>query len=84
MSCPVPNDVNPLKAAPAITQAVRANGIKGPIDINAFGDFNFLSERLLDALGSSDIPVTHFPRGSFLPFLLFSPSHLKLLTVPLF
>ncbi|KAG4392738.1 hypothetical protein AAZX31_04G184300 [Glycine max] len=63
MSCPVPNDVNPLKAAPAITQAVRANGIKGPIDINAFGDFNFLSERLLDALGSSDIPVTHFPRG---------------------
>ncbi|XP_028230600.1 uncharacterized protein LOC114410891 [Glycine soja] len=77
MSCPVPNDVNPLKAAPAITQAVRANGIKGPIDINAFGDFNFLSERLLDALGSSDIPVTHFPRGSFLPFLLFSPSHFK-------
>ncbi|RZC17717.1 hypothetical protein D0Y65_010453 [Glycine soja] len=39
----VPDDVDTLKVAPAIAQAVRANGIKGPIHITAFGNlYGFL------------------------------------------
>ena len=83
-SCAVPDDMDASKVAPAIAQAVRANGIKGPIHINAFGDVSSLSKRQLQALASTGIQFTHFPHGSFLPSLLFSPSHLKLLTVPLF
>ena len=68
----MPDDVDPLKVAPAIRQAVRANGIKGPIAINAFGNLSSLPEHHLDTLASSGIQITHFPQGSFLPFLLFS------------
>ncbi|KAH1255281.1 hypothetical protein GmHk_04G011487 [Glycine max] len=62
-SCPVPDDVDPLKVAPAIRQAVRANGIKGPIAINAFGNLSSLPEHHLDTLASSGIQITHFPQG---------------------
>ncbi|KAH1112537.1 hypothetical protein AAZX31_04G197400 [Glycine max] len=63
-SCAVPDDMDASKVAPAIAQAVRANGIKGPIHINAFGDVSSLSKRQLQALASTGIQFTHFPHGA--------------------
>lgn len=53
-----------------ITSAVRANGIKGPVQITAFGDILQLSRTNQEALSSTGINIAHIPHG--MPFSVFS------------
>jgi hypothetical protein len=64
-NCNVPSGVNVTRVAPAITDAVRANGIKGPVHITAFGDVMQLSRANQESLAFTGIHLTHIPNGSF-------------------
>lgn len=62
----MPSGVNVFKVAYIITAAVRASGIKGPVQITAFGDMMQLSRANQEALSSTGINLTHIPQGLFL------------------
>lgn len=62
-NCNVPAGINVFKVAHSITAAVRANGIKGPVQITAFGDTLQLSRANQEALSSTGISLTHIPQG---------------------
>lgn len=67
----MPAGANVFRVPQCITAAIRANGIKGPIQITAFGDVMQLSRLNQEALSSTGINLTHIPRGeAFLPFYL--------------
>lgn len=52
-----------FKVAPAVTAALRANGIKGPVQITAFGDVYQLSRPNQEALSATGINIYHVPQG---------------------
>ena len=54
-----------FKIAHMITAAVRANGIKGPVQITAFGNILQLSRTNQEALPSTGINIAHVPNGMF-------------------
>lgn len=56
-----------FKVGQSIAAAVRANGIKGPVQITAFGDMLQLSRSSQEALSATGINLTHIPHGSFSP-----------------
>ncbi|KAK7330596.1 hypothetical protein VNO77_24792 [Canavalia gladiata] len=58
-NCNVPTGFDASKVAPAIMDAVRANGIKGPLTITAFGDVHSLSKANQEALAYTGIRFTH-------------------------
>ncbi|KAK6775497.1 hypothetical protein RDI58_026498 [Solanum bulbocastanum] len=60
-NCSPPAGVNVFKIAQSITAAIRANGIKGPINITAFGDVLQLSRMNQEALSSNGINLAHVP-----------------------
>ncbi|KAL6227941.1 hypothetical protein ACLB2K_001895 [Fragaria x ananassa] len=62
-NCNLPSTVKPFKIAGTITAALRANGIKGPIQITAFGDMFQLSRANQEALSSTGISLNHVPSG---------------------
>ncbi|XP_068662490.1 uncharacterized protein [Aristolochia californica] len=62
-NCSVPAGVNVFLVAQRITSALRANGIKGPVTINAFGDVSQLSRAKQEALASTGISLTHVPNS---------------------
>ncbi|XP_052111615.1 uncharacterized protein LOC107470333 [Arachis duranensis] len=62
-NCQVPNTINVSKIATVITEAVRANGIKGPVHITAFGDVLQLSRSNQEALSYTGIHLAHVPNG---------------------
>nr|GMC96591.1 meiosis arrest female protein 1-like [Ipomoea batatas] len=62
-NCSLPPAVNVFKVAHSITAAIRANGIKGPIQITAFGDIIHLPRPNQEALSSTGINLTHIPNG---------------------
>ncbi|KAL5555757.1 hypothetical protein UlMin_037993 [Ulmus minor] len=62
-NCNLPAGVNAIKVAQTITAAIRANGIKGPIEITAFGDMLQLSRTNQVTLSSTGVTLTHIPRG---------------------
>lgn len=62
-NCPVPVSANVFRVTQCITAAIRANGIKGPIHITAFGDVTTISRPNQEALSSTGINLTHIPRG---------------------
>ncbi|EXB36905.1 hypothetical protein L484_016510 [Morus notabilis] len=62
-NCNVPSGINVFRIAPTITAAIRANGMKGPIEITAFGDMLQLSKSKQEALSSTGINLNHIPRG---------------------
>ncbi|KAK3032190.1 hypothetical protein RJ639_035902 [Escallonia herrerae] len=62
-NCSLPFDMNAFRVAQSITAAIRTNGIKGPIQITAFGDVFQLSRRNQEALSSTGINITHIPHG---------------------
>ncbi|XP_059624433.1 uncharacterized protein LOC132267308 [Cornus florida] len=62
-NCTVPAGVNVFKVAQSITAAIRANGMKGPVQIMAFGDVVQLSRLNQEALSSTGINLNHIPRG---------------------
>lgn len=59
----MPSGTNVFKVAQNVTNAVRKNGIKGPVQITAFGDVLQLSRSNQEALSSTGINLTHVPRG---------------------
>lgn len=59
------------RVAQSITSAVRAKGIKGPIQITAFGDVMHMSKSNQVALSSTGINLTHVPRGLFSIIFIF-------------
>lgn len=69
-NCSPPAGVNVFKIAQSITAAIRANGIKGPINITAFGDVLQLSRMNQEALSSTGINLAHIPNGKVLIFML--------------
>ncbi|RDX69329.1 hypothetical protein CR513_51571, partial [Mucuna pruriens] len=62
-NCPVPAGIDASELAPAITEAVRASGIKGPLRINAFGDVLRFSKPNQHSLPHTGIHFTHIPGG---------------------
>ncbi|CAI9109093.1 OLC1v1008835C1 [Oldenlandia corymbosa var. corymbosa] len=62
-NCNVPTGVNVFRVAQSITAAVRANGIKGPIQITAFGDIMQMSRQKQEALSATGINLNHIPNG---------------------
>ncbi|CAK7328526.1 unnamed protein product, partial [Dovyalis caffra] len=62
-NCNVPIGVNVFGVAQTITAAVRSNGIKGPVQITAFGDVLQLSRANQEALSSTGINLAHIPNG---------------------
>jgi hypothetical protein len=63
-NCGLPAGTNVFKIAHSVTAAVRANGIKGPVTITAFGDVLQLSKANQEALSSTGINLSHIPHGS--------------------
>ncbi|KAL3721541.1 hypothetical protein ACJRO7_033955 [Eucalyptus globulus] len=62
-NCNLPAGVNVFKVAASIAAAVRASGIRGPIQITAFGDVLQLSRSRQEALSATGINMTHVPNG---------------------
>ncbi|PIN26848.1 hypothetical protein CDL12_00392 [Handroanthus impetiginosus] len=62
-NCNLPLNTNVFTVGQRITNALRANGIKGPIQITAFGDVMQISRTNLEALSSSGIILSHVPSG---------------------
>ncbi|GLU13245.1 hypothetical protein SLE2022_298880 [Rubroshorea leprosula] len=62
-NCHLPAGANVFRIAPTIAAALRANGIKGPIQITAFGDVYQLSRANQEALSATGIDISHVPQG---------------------
>ncbi|CAN0877442.1 Meiosis regulator and mRNA stability factor 1 [Linum grandiflorum] len=62
-NCHPPTGANAFRVSQMITAAVRANGMKGPVQITAFGDVSQLSRPNQEALSSTGISMTHVPNG---------------------
>ena len=67
-TCGIPSDISFFNVAPSIMGVLRANGIKGPIHIDAYGDVSQLSETKQEALFLSGIDLHHIPGSFFLPY----------------
>ncbi|KAJ6697478.1 hypothetical protein OIU85_003814 [Salix viminalis] len=65
-NCNLPSGVNVYRVSQAITAAVRGNGIKGPIQITAFGDVLQISRTNQEALSSTGVNITHIPNAKYL------------------
>lgn len=62
-NCNLPQGANGFKVAHSITAAVRGSGIKGPVQITAFGDMAQLSRTNQEAMSATGITLTHVPNG---------------------
>ncbi|KAL8143413.1 hypothetical protein V2J09_016445 [Rumex salicifolius] len=62
-NCSLPSGTNVFKVAHCITSAVRGSGIKGPVQITAFGDICQLARANQEALSATGITLTHVPSG---------------------
>ncbi|XP_051127271.1 uncharacterized protein LOC127248790 [Andrographis paniculata] len=62
-NCSLPVNTNVFKVTQGITNAVRANGIKGPIQVTAFGDVMQISRINQEALSATGINLCHVPSG---------------------
>lgn len=67
-NCNIPMGVNVYKIKYSIMAAVRANGIKGPLQITAFGNVLQLAKSNQEALSSTGVKLVHVPNGSFCLF----------------
>lgn len=74
-NCQVPAGIDVSNVAPAITKAVRASGIKGPLRINAFGDILLLSKSNRQALSHTGIHFIHVRGFSSILFFYSSPQN---------
>uniref|UniRef100_A0A7N0TWG9 HTH OST-type domain-containing protein n=1 Tax=Kalanchoe fedtschenkoi TaxID=63787 RepID=A0A7N0TWG9_KALFE len=59
----LPTAVSPYQVAHRITAALRANGIKGPLQISAYGNVTLLTRSIQGALSSTGISLIHVPAG---------------------
>lgn len=65
-NCQIPANTPAFRVPQTITAAIRANGIKGPIQITAFGDVMQMSKASQEALSSTGVNLSHVPNGFFL------------------
>ncbi|KHN34394.1 hypothetical protein glysoja_016722 [Glycine soja] len=70
-NCHVPPNFDASKVAPKIMEAVRANGIKGPLNITAFGDVQLLTRAHQEALAYTGVRFTHVNDGKSSADILF-------------
>ncbi|KAL8493349.1 hypothetical protein ACS0TY_024530 [Phlomoides rotata] len=64
-NCNVPANSSACRVAASITNALRANGIRGPVQITAVGDVMRISKTNQEALSSTGINFAHVPSGPF-------------------
>ncbi|GER35102.1 unnamed protein product [Striga asiatica] len=62
-NCNLPLNTNVFRVSQSIFNAVRANGMKGPVQITAFGDIMQISRTNQQALSSNGITLIHVPSG---------------------
>ncbi|KAL6658394.1 hypothetical protein ACP70R_003980 [Stipagrostis hirtigluma subsp. patula] len=59
--CRLPQGVNPCRLAPRVTAALRGAGIRGPVEITAFGDVARLQRGEQEALAATGVTFSHVP-----------------------
>ncbi|XP_062182347.1 uncharacterized protein LOC133886630 [Phragmites australis] len=59
--CRLPPGVNPLRLGPRVTEALRRAGIRGPVEITAFGDVCHIPRTEQEALATTGVTFTHVP-----------------------
>ncbi|XP_071674959.1 uncharacterized protein [Lolium perenne] len=59
--CQLPPGANPCRVAPRITAALRAAGIRGPVEITAFGDVFTLRRSVQEVLAATGVAFSHVP-----------------------
>ncbi|CAN6380683.1 unnamed protein product [Urochloa humidicola] len=59
--CRLPARVNPHCLGPRVTAALRGAGIRGPIEITAFGDVTRLPQAELQTLTETGVALSHVP-----------------------
>uniref|UniRef100_A0A8R7Q2B2 HTH OST-type domain-containing protein n=2 Tax=Triticum urartu TaxID=4572 RepID=A0A8R7Q2B2_TRIUA len=59
--CQLPPDANPCRVAPRVTAALRAAGIRGPVEITAFGDVFVLPRPVQEVLAATGVAFSHVP-----------------------
>uniref|UniRef100_A0A0D9XPF9 HTH OST-type domain-containing protein n=1 Tax=Leersia perrieri TaxID=77586 RepID=A0A0D9XPF9_9ORYZ len=60
-SCQFPPGANPHRVTARVTAALRAAGIRGPVDITAFGDAYVLPHTFQEALAATGVAFSHVP-----------------------
>ncbi|OEL21807.1 hypothetical protein BAE44_0017177 [Dichanthelium oligosanthes] len=75
--CRLPPKVNPSRLAPRVTEALRRAGIRGPVEITAFGDVARIPPAEREALANTGVALSHVPSSgkdgshrSFMPDLI--------------
>ncbi|CAN6362366.1 unnamed protein product [Urochloa humidicola] len=59
--CRLPSGVNPRCLGPRVTAALRGAGIRGPVEITAFGDVTRVPSADLEMLTDTGITLSHVP-----------------------
>lgn len=65
-SCRLPPRVSPGRLGPRVTEALRRAGIRGPVEITAFGDVTTIPRSEQDALNDTGVALSHVPFGCVL------------------
>uniref|UniRef100_A0A453HM74 NYN domain-containing protein n=1 Tax=Aegilops tauschii subsp. strangulata TaxID=200361 RepID=A0A453HM74_AEGTS len=64
--CQLPPGANPCRVAPRVTAALRAAGIRGPVEITAFGDVFVLPRPVQEVLAATGVAFSHVPTSCVL------------------
>jgi hypothetical protein len=59
--CQLPPGADPCRVAPRITAALRAAGIRGPVEITAFGDVFTLRRSVQEVFAATGVAFSHVP-----------------------
>ncbi|KAL6870745.1 hypothetical protein ACP4OV_014593 [Aristida adscensionis] len=59
--CRLPQGVDACRLAPRVTAALRRAGVRGPVEITAFGDVNHLQRAEQEALAATGVAFSHVP-----------------------
>nr|CAB3489204.1 unnamed protein product [Digitaria exilis] len=65
-SCRLPPRVIPGRLGPRVTEALRRAGIRGPVEITAFGDVTSIPLAEQEALNDTGVALSHLPSGCVL------------------
>ncbi|KAL5204261.1 hypothetical protein ABZP36_009132 [Zizania latifolia] len=65
--CRLPPGANPCRVAPRVTAALWAAGIRGPVEITAFGDACALRRGVQEALVATGVAFSHVPLSCVFP-----------------
>jgi hypothetical protein len=82
--CRLPPGASPVRFGPRVTAALRGAGIRGPVEINAFGDVSLLSRDEQVALADTGVNISHVPSGCVLSTStsLCGPAFRSLFSIP--